>query len=426
LFLCGGGTGGHVYPALAVAAALREHETAADDQRLTTDDRGSQSVVGGRWSVVYIGSEDGMEAVLVAEESELPFRSIPAAALRGRSPLALAHNAGILARGTRTARRLIAVERPLAILGTGGYVCVPLFLAAWAARVPTAIYLPDVVPGLAVRFLARLATVVACNVEDSIKYFRFQISDFRLRASQSKNKKQKSKIVVTGYPVRRELFEQNRATSRAAFGLDEQPPVLLVYGGSRGARSINRAIMALLPYLLPSAQVLHICGREGDETWLREAAARLPAELQARYKLYPYLFSGEQGPENHLPAPGSSMVQAFGAADLALCRSGASTLGELPAAGLPAVLVPYPYVYQDENADYLVRRGAALKVRDDEMLGGGRPDTSPLYRNLLRLIEDPNERATMSERSIALAQPDAAQRLANLLLALATSKRSTR
>ena len=119
------------------------------------------------------------------------------------------------------------------------------------------------------------------------------------------------------------------------------------------------------------------------------------------------------------------MVQAFGAADLALCRSGASTLGELPAAGLPAVLVPYPYVHQEENADYLVRHGAALKVRDAEMLGGGRPAAEPLFQNLLRLIADPLERATMSERSKALAQPDAAERLADLLLALAQSKRAT-
>jgi UDP-N-acetylglucosamine--N-acetylmuramyl-(pentapeptide) pyrophosphoryl-undecaprenol N-acetylglucosamine transferase len=110
---------------------------------------------------------------------------------------------------------------------------------------------------------------------------------------------------------------------------------------------------------------------------------------------------------------------------LALCRSGASTLGELPAAGLPAVLVPYPYVHQEENADYLVRRGAALKVRDQEMLGGGRPSAGPLFQNLLRLIADPHERATMSERSKALAQPDAAERLADLLLALAQSKRAT-
>jgi UDP-N-acetylglucosamine--N-acetylmuramyl-(pentapeptide) pyrophosphoryl-undecaprenol N-acetylglucosamine transferase len=383
--------------------------------------------------LVYVGSEDGMEASLVASESDLPFRAIPAAALRGRSPLALARNLGTLARGTRAARRLIAMERPLAILGTGGYVCVPLFLAARAAGVPTAIYLPDVVPGLAVRLLARLATVVACNVGDSIRHLRFAIYDLRFGNQQSK-------IVVTGYPVRRELFGQDRAACRAAFGLDAQLPALFVYGGSRGARSINQAIAALLPDLLPIAQLIHVCGREGDEAWLREAANQLPAELRGRYRLYPYLFSGKLRIENeklrNQPSQDQlsilnsqfsipSMVQAFGAADLALCRSGASTLGELPAAGLAAVLVPYPYVHQEENADYLVRHGAALKVRDEEMLGGGRPAAGPLFQNLLRLIADPLERATMSERSRALAQPDATERLANLLLALAQSKRAT-
>jgi UDP-N-acetylglucosamine--N-acetylmuramyl-(pentapeptide) pyrophosphoryl-undecaprenol N-acetylglucosamine transferase len=385
-------------------------------------------VVGGQWSVVYVGSEDGMEAGLVASESDLPFRAIPAAALRGRSARALARNLGILARGTRAAHRLIAMERPLAILGTGGYVCVPLFLAARAARVPTAIYLPDVVPGLAVRFLARLATVIACNVQDSIGHLRSQILDFRFFASQSN-------IVVTGYPVRRELFDQDRAACRAAFDLDTQLPALFVYGGSRGARSINRAIAALLPDLLPIAELIHVCGREGDAAWLREAADQLPAELRARYKLYPYLYSGdqeagdggwrlEQHPPTPIPHPRTpSMIQAFGAADLTVCRSGASTLGELPAAGLPAVLVPYPYVHQEENADYLVRRGAALKIRDEEMLSVGRPATGPLFQSLLRLIRDPHQRATMSERSKALAQPDAAERLADLLIALATGKR---
>src|SRR5262249_22594295 len=122
--------------------------------------------------LIYVGSANGMEAGLVAQETDLPFRAIPAAALRGRSPLALAGNLRTLARGTRAARRLLEQEQPLAILGTGGYVCVPLFLAARAARVPTALYLPDVVPGLAVRFLARLSTAVACNVEDSIEHFR--------------------------------------------------------------------------------------------------------------------------------------------------------------------------------------------------------------------------------------------------------------
>lgn len=373
-----------------------------------------------------------MEAGLVARESNLPFRGIAAAALRGRAPWTLARNIAMIVRGMRQARQLIAVERPGAILGTGGYVCVPLFLAARQARVPTIIYLPDVVPGLAVRLLARLATIVACNVEDSTKYFRFVSGDLRMNMPQSNIEHRTSKIEVVGYPVRRELFEQDKAACRAAFGLSDTLPVMFVYGGSRGARSINKAIAELLPHLLPLAQIIHVCGREGDEAFLREAVARLPEQLQQRYKLYPYLFSsqqstvgGQQSGEAQQLATGNwqlaTMTRAFGAADLAVCRSGASTMAELPAAKLPAVLVPYPYVHQDENADYLVRHGAAVKVDDYAMLGTGKPEEGPLFRAVQRLLEHDDERQTMSERSAALARPDAVRRLTNLLVTIAQS-----
>ena len=357
--------------------------------------------------MVYVGSADGMEAGLVAQESDLPFRAIPAAALRGRSPLTLLRNSATLARGTMLARRLLRELRPGAVLGTGGYVCVPLFVAARLERVPTVIYLPDVVPGLAVRFLARIATRVACNVEDSLPFFRG------------------ASTAVTGYPVRSELFGQDRRACRAAFGLDPAQPALLVYGGSRGARSINQAVAALLPHLLPLVQIIHVCGREGDERFLQAAAAQLPEALRGRYRLYPYLHSheaepGAAGPNNTSAArPAPTMVRAFGAASLAVCRSGASTLAELPAAGLPAVLVPYPYVHQDENADYLARRGAAVKVADAAMLGAGRPEDGPLFTQIRRLLERDEELTRMSERSRTLARPDAAQHLADLLLALA-------
>jgi UDP-N-acetylglucosamine--N-acetylmuramyl-(pentapeptide) pyrophosphoryl-undecaprenol N-acetylglucosamine transferase len=114
------------------------------------------------------------------------------------------------------------------------------------------------------------------------------------------------------------------------------------------------------------------------------------------------------------------MTQAFGAADLAICRSGASTLAELPAAGLPAVLVPYPYVHQEENADYLVRRGAAVKVHDTAMLGSGRPQDGALAREVIRLLANKPERERMAEQSRALARPDAARHLAEILSRLAT------
>jgi UDP-N-acetylglucosamine--N-acetylmuramyl-(pentapeptide) pyrophosphoryl-undecaprenol N-acetylglucosamine transferase len=371
LVLCGGGTGGHVYPALAVAAELRERR------------------------LVYVGSRDGMEAALVARESGLPFRGLPAAALRGRSPLTMARNGLVLGAGTLAALRLLRDLRPGAILGTGGYVCVPLFAAARLSRIPTIIYLPDVVPGLAVRTLARLATLVACNVADSARYLG-------------------GTAVVTGYPVRRELFALDRAASKAAFGLGHELPTLLVYGGSRGARSINRAVEALLPELLELAQVIHVCGREGDEAWLREAADALPEALRRRYRLYPYLF-GEGG-------AGPTVRDAFGAAELALCRSGASTLAELPAVGLPAVLVPYPYVHQEENADYLVRHGAALKIADERLPTRGDDQGGVLARELRRLLTDDDQRQEMARRCRALAQPEAAARLAALLSGLAARK----
>lgn len=337
-----------------------------------------------------------MEERIVATESALPFRALPAAALRGRGPVGIFRGVATTVAGVRAARALIAELRPRAILGTGGYVCVPLFLAARTMGVPTMVYLPDVVPGLAVRLLSRIATLTAVNVEDALP--RLGLNPGRRRA------------LITGYPVRAELFTQDRETCRRAFDLAGELPVMLVYGGSRGARSVNRAIAALLPDLLERSALIHVCGREGDEAWLREAATALPERLQVRYKLFPYLASGENG---------RSMLRAFGAADLAICRSGASTLAELPAAGLPAVLVPYPYVHQDENADYLVRRGAAVKVADDAMLGSGVPTAGALFRMVARLLDNKHERQEMAGRARALARPDAARELAGALLGLA-------
>lgn len=330
----------------------------------------------------------------MTRESTLPFRAITAAAVRGRGPLQLARNSALIARGIREARALIRQERPAAILGTGGYVCIPLFVAARQLGVPTMIYLPDIVPGLAVKVLARIANRVACSFEPSLAYLP------------------RGKTIITGYPAREELFTVDRAGSRAAFGIADDLPVLFVYGGSRGARSINRAIEALLPDLLSLAHIIHVCGREGDESWLRAAADRLPAELQARYHLFPYLHG--------------TMVQAFGAADLAIARSGASTLAELPAAQLPAVLVPYPYVHQDENADYLVARGAAVKVADSAMLGAGNPIDGPLFREVRRLLTDRQAREEMARQSAALARPDAAACLADEVIDLALRQGHTR
>ena len=338
-----------------------------------------------------------MEQRIVATESALPFRALPAAALRGRGLLQLGRGIITMAAGVRAARHLIRELRPQAILGTGGYVCVPLFIAARLARVPTMIYLPDVVPGLAGRLLARIATLVAVNVVDALPVLG-------LRPGHPRS-------MVTGYPVRPELFQLDHEVCRTAFGLDDQLPVVLIYGGSRGARSLNQATMALLPDLLDRCQIIHVCGREGDEQPLRAAWSQLPAQLQMRYQLYPYLDGV------HTPI----MAAAFGAADLAICRSGASTMAELPAVGLPAILVPYPYVHQDENADYLVRHGAAVKVADRALLGSNLPREGALFQAVDQLLHDPAARQRMAAQSRAVARPDAAQQLAMAICSLATA-----
>jgi UDP-N-acetylglucosamine--N-acetylmuramyl-(pentapeptide) pyrophosphoryl-undecaprenol N-acetylglucosamine transferase len=334
-----------------------------------------------------------MEESIVQRESNLSFVALPAAALRGRSPLGLLNGLATTLRGVRAALKLIDTLQPAAILGTGGYVCVPLFAAARMRKIPTMIYLPDVVPGLAVRLLSRIATRTAVNIADALP---------RLGLSAG------VRAEVTGYPLRDELFRTERTAARAAFGCSDRP-LVLVYGGSRGARSVNQAVGKLLPLLLATADVLHICGREGDRRFLEEAAAALPAELRARYTLVEYL--EQQGDQ--------TMSAALNAADVAICRSGASTLAELPAVGLPAVLVPYPYVHQDENADYLVRQGAAVKVDDAAMLGDGPPEQGPLARAVMHLINDHTLRRAMAAQSRSLAQPQAARRLAAALQQLA-------
>lgn len=358
IWIAGGGTGGHVYPGLAVVQALR----AAGDPEIT-----------------YVGGRGGIEEQLAAREG-LPFVGIPAGGVHGLAPRVAAQNVWRLIRGWRVACQLGRSARPLALFATGGYASVPVALAAWALRVPILVYLPDIEPGLAVRFIARLAARVAVTVEDSGEYF----------ASR--------KVVVTGYPVRAEFEDLDREEAREALGLAADEPVLLVMGGSRGARSLNRALGNVLEQVLDMAQVVHLSG-ELDWPWVSRRREELPERLKGRYHAAPYLHE---------------MGYALAAADLAVCRAGASTLGEMPFFGLPAILVPYPYAwrYQRVNADWLANRGAAVTLEDERLEG----ELLPMLRQLLT---DRKRLTQMGDRAQALSRPDAAARLAKTLLTLA-------
>lgn len=364
LMIGAGGTGGHVYPALAVAEALHRRAPTAEPP-------------------IFVGTRDGFERPLV-EASGLQFRAyheIEAGPLNGvglsRALLSLAK----LARGTWQSWRILGHERPGALLLTGGWANVPLALAAALRRVPMLVYLPDIEPGLTIRVVARLAQRVAMTAPQSDAYFR------------------PGQGVALGYPLRQAVLRATRAAGLAHFGLDENWPVLLVFGGSRGARSLNIALATILPDLLERAQVIHI---SGTTDWAASQARtpQLSPQQAARYRAFPYLHD--------------DMGLAFACADLALCRSGASTLGELPYFGLPAILVPYPHAwrYQKVNADYLAQQGAAL-VLSDEALG------EQLWPMLCALLDDAPRRQAMRQAALALRQADSAERIAELWLSLA-------
>jgi UDP-N-acetylglucosamine--N-acetylmuramyl-(pentapeptide) pyrophosphoryl-undecaprenol N-acetylglucosamine transferase len=335
--------------------------------------------------VIYVGGIGGVEERLVARTG-LRFVGVPAGGVHGLAPWRAAKNFLKLVQGGAAAYRLGRQERPAALFATGGYASVPVAVAAWALQVPILVYLPDIEPGQAVRLIARLAARVGVTVEDSLAHFATR------------------KAVVTGYPVRADLQRLDRVEARKVLGLAPgngagDLPVLLVLGGSRGARSINQALSKVLEQVLELAQVVHISG-ELDWPWVAERREELPSALRARYRAFPYLHE--------------EMGAALASADLALCRAGASTLGELPLFGLPAVLVPYPHAwrYQRVNADWLAARGAAVRMEDEAL-------PEKLVPTLRRLLDDPEELERMAERMRALSRPDAAARLAEELRALA-------
>lgn len=386
LLICAGGTGGGVYPALAVLQAARSEPAhparSAENKPLP------------REQVLWVGSEGGMEADLV-KRADVPFITIPAAGVHGVGWRALPGNLWRLWRGLLASGRILKSFQPDVLFFTGGYLAVPMafagrFLIRRKARPHSLLYVPDIEPGLALSILARFADRIAVTVDRSKGYFPHP-----------------DIVVQTGYPTRPGLSAWTRSKAQEVLHLSREMPTLLVFGGSSGARSINRALLGMLPDLLGDMQVLHISGKL-DWNEVEENRARLEADLPAgligRYRVYPYLHE--------------EMGAVMSAADLVVSRAGASCLGEFPLFGLPAVLVPYPHAwrYQMVNAQYLEEHGAAVVVKDEDL-------SAQLLPTVRRLMGDPQKLFQMRNAMSALAQPQAAESIALLLHKLATVQR---
>jgi len=360
-----GGTGGGVYPALAIAEAL--HQRAPD--RL----------------LHYVGSV-GMERDLIQRSGSATlfasFDQVQSGPLNGVSPLRRIQSAFKIGLGVLQALQIVQRHRPAALLITGGWPTFPIALACRILRVPIALFVPDIEPGLTLKVLGRLASAIYATTTATQPYFPAR------------------SVTATGYPLRSQILSATRADAITHFSLDPARRTLLIFGGSRGARSINQALGVILPDLLADGlQIIHIAGQTD---WPTVSARRdlLSAADRERYHAYPYLHD--------------EMGLALAAADLALSRAGASALGEFPAFGLPAILIPYPFAwrYQKINADWLADRGAALRLADEAL-------DARLLPTILELFHDPDRLTAMHRASLALAIPDGADRVAQALLALA-------
>ncbi len=351
--LAGGGTGGHVIPALAIANELRKNYGA---------------------EVLFIGTARGIENRLVPAAG-YALRLVRVGALKNVSLGTRAKTAFDLPRAVWDAGRMLNQFAPDVVIGVGGYASGPAMLAAVVKHIPTLAFEPNVVPGFANRMVARFVSAAAVHFEETAKYFRH--------------------AEVTGVPVRQAFFEITPKRGGT--------PTLLVFGGSQGAHAINEAMIRCLPALKRQAPGIHIIHQTGERDYNDALAANrsFTANVDESAEVFKFI---------------EDMPGAFARADLVVCRSGASTVAEITAAGKPAIFVPFPRAADDHqrvNAEALAQAGAAVVVEESRLEGVWLAET------IAALLGDAARLARMSDAARALAHPNAARDIAAMAMRVA-------
>lgn len=372
VLVSGGGTGGHIYPALAIATQLRTQHQA---------------------EILFLGSDDGLENEIVPAAG---FRLATVKAGKLRRYLSFKTITGVLRvpLGMIQAFRIVRKFRPDAAFTSGGYVAVPAALATRLNGVPLLLHQQDVPPNLSNRLAAPLATRISVAFADSLPYFPAR------------------KTLVLGNPIRQSMLDVRATTpqqARTSLGFDAATPLLLVTGGSQGARHLNQVVCHALPQLLAVSQVLQISGKDlYNET--RSLANSVLADqdeaLQQRYRLVPYL--------------NEEMPLAMQAADLVLCRSGASTLTELAILSKPSILVPLPPAIgsspQEANAAMFGRKQAAIVILNDDL----KPEI--LVERVKYILTSSTLLEAMAQAVSEFAKPEATQNITKEIVKIAKRK----
>ena len=352
IIIAGGGTGGHVIPALAIAHQLKKQFDA---------------------EVLFIGTARGIETRLVPAAG-FPLELIQVGALKNVSLLTRAKTMFDLPRAIGASSRMLSEFDPEVVIGVGGYASGPAMVAAIRRRLPTLAFEPNVVPGFANRMVARWVSAAAVHFEETCKYF--------------------PRCQVTGVPVRSAFFSIPPKNGGV--------PTLLVFGGSQGARAINQAMIQSLAGLREKIPGIHVIHQTGQRDYDHVLAA--------------YHQSGISGEVHKFI---DDMPGTFGRADLLVCRSGASTVGEITAAGKPAIFVPFPAAaddHQNVNARALERAGAAVVVEESNL------GAAYLVETIVALMGDSGRLQSMSGAARSLAHPKAVEEIAEMVERLAAGE----
>lgn len=366
IIVSGGGTGGHIYPAITIIRTLQKKISNLE--------------------VLYVGTSAGLEADIVPREG-IEFKVIDLQNFKRSLSIDNLFRAAKAIAKVWSARTVVKEFKPDVVIGTGGYVCGPILMAAALMGIPTLVQEQNVFPGITNKILSRFVSCVATGSPEAVKYFPAE------------------KTVFTGNPIRSEVMKAKPADGYKEFGLSPEKKTVLVSGGSRGARSINLAMVDVFKKYMDrdDVQIIHVTGKnEYDDAVNRAREAGIDLNVHKHLQIRPYLYN---------------MPQAMAITDVAIFRAGATGLAELMARGIPSILIPYPYAaenHQEYNARAVEKAEAARVILNKELA-----DSTILTDTLENMLSNPRKLRKMAAASKLLGRPQAADDIAAIVMKLA-------
>ncbi|WHH58892.1 undecaprenyldiphospho-muramoylpentapeptide beta-N-acetylglucosaminyltransferase [Petroclostridium sp. X23] len=363
IVFAGGGTAGHINPAIAIAKYIRAKHP--------------------DWDILFVGTQEGLEKELVPKEG-FDIKFINVRGFRRKLSLDTVVTIKELIRGTMQARKFLTEYKPDIVIGTGGYVCGPVVLNASLSKIPTMIHEQNVIPGVTIKILSRFADIVAISFEETMKYIKID----------------RKHLIHTGNPIRQEIIDTDKMTARKRLGLSNMP-FILAFGGSLGAERINQTLVGFIKriYKRKSVQLLFGTGEHQYNSVMDELKkADIDLSTNHNIKVVPYIYN---------------MNDVMAAADLVICRAGAITISELTAIGKPCILIPSPNVthnHQEYNARALEKKNAAVVITEKEL------NENRLFNLIENLLKDKRLLEKMEKNSSSMGITNATEKIYNSII----------